>query len=166
MIPVVSIVGKKKCGKTTLIEKLISELKNRGYKVATIKHDTHGFEVDHPGRDTWRHSQAGADCVTISSPHGIAMMKKVEKEWSLDQLIALNTDADIILTEGYRLSNKPKIEVIRADRSTEPICSPEELIAVATDTEVNLPGVPIFHIDDAIALVDNIEQEIIGKKGL
>jgi len=80
MAPIICIVGKKRCGKTILIEKLIRELKKRNYKIATLKHDTHGFEVDHPGKDTWRHAQAGADSVTISSPWGVTMMKKVEKE--------------------------------------------------------------------------------------
>lgn len=161
MIPTVSIVGKSKCGKTVLIEKLIPELQKRNYKVATIKHDAHGFDIDHPGRDTWRHSQAGSDCVTISSPSGIAMIRKTDHEWTLDQLIELNSDADIIITEGYRMSNKPKVEIVRGARSTEPICLAEELIALVTDTELVLEGVPTFHIDDVVSIADIIERKII-----
>jgi len=73
VIPVVSIVGKSNSGKTTLLEKLIPELKRRGYRVATVKHDTHGFEIDRPGKDTWRLAQAGADAVVISSGDKLAL---------------------------------------------------------------------------------------------
>ena len=163
MIPVVSIVGKKKSGKTTMIEKLIKELKSRGYRVATIKHDVHNFDMDHPGTDTWRHTQAGADCVTISSPHRVAMLKKVEDEWSLNQLVALNQDVDIILTEGYKRSDMPKIEVVRAERSQEHICRLEELLALATDTDLILPGIPSFDLDDSVGLVDLMEKQLMGK---
>ena len=87
MIPVVSIVGKSNSGKTTLLEKLIPELKRRGYRVATVKHDTHGFEVDQPGKDTWRLAQAGADAVVISSSDKLALIKRVRDE--LDVTILL-----------------------------------------------------------------------------
>ncbi len=163
MTPIICIVGKSKSGKTILIEKLIKEFKKRNYKVATLKHDVHGYNVDHPGKDTWLHAQAGADCVTICSPNGIAMIKKTSRKWTLDQLIALNDDADIIIAEGFRLGDKPKIEVVWAARSTEPMCSAEELIAVATDAELELQNVPVIHINDVIALADIIEEKIVGK---
>jgi molybdopterin-guanine dinucleotide biosynthesis protein B len=87
MIPVISIVGRSNCGKTTYLEKLISEMKRRGYKVGIIKHDVHGFEIDQPGKDTWRHAQAGADVVCISSPQKMAMIKQVKQELSLDVVV-------------------------------------------------------------------------------
>lgn len=163
MTPIVCVVGKSDVGKTTLLEKLIKELKRRNYKVATIKHDTHGFDIDKPGKDTWRHAQAGADTVTISSPNRVAMIKKVDEEWELDKLIELNSDADLILTEGYKRSNKPKIEVFRSEKYQELLCSPEELIAIASDVDHDIPGVPVFDLDDAAGLVDIIEEKILKK---
>jgi molybdopterin-guanine dinucleotide biosynthesis protein B len=91
------------------------------------------------------------------------MLKKVDDEWSLNQLIDLNEDVDIILTEGYKRSDMPKIEVVREERSKEHICRLEELLALATDTDLILPGIPSFHIDDAVGLVDLIEKEIMNK---
>ncbi|HEX3015676.1 MAG TPA: molybdopterin-guanine dinucleotide biosynthesis protein B, partial [Desulfobacteria bacterium] len=98
MTPVISIVGKSNVGKTTLIEKLIAELKRRGFKVATVKHDVHGFEIDIPGKDTWRHAQAGADVVVISSPQKLAMINRVEQELELDQICAQVQGVDLIIT--------------------------------------------------------------------
>ena len=163
MTPIICIVGKKRCGKTILIEKLIIELKKRNYKIATLKHDTHGFEVDHPGKDTWRHAKAGADSVTISSPWGVAMMKKVDAEWNIDALMALNEDVDLIIAEGFRLSGKPKIEVVWSGRSTELLSRPDELLAIAADIPLSLENVPVYHIDDAISVANIIEEKIIDK---
>lgn len=157
MIPVISVVGKSDVGKTTLLEKLLRELKLRGYKVATVKHDVHGFSIDIPGKDTWRHAQAGADVVVISSPQKVAMITRVEEELSLDEVCKKVSGVDLIITEGYKRANKPKIEVFRQGVYAELLCSPEELIAIATDVEFNL-GVPCYGLDDASGLVDRIEQ--------
>ena len=86
MIPIVSIVGKSDIGKTTLIEKLLPELTGRGYRVATVKHDVHGFEVDREGKDSWRHKKAGAHTVVISSPQKIALIRDVEKDLTLEEV--------------------------------------------------------------------------------
>ncbi|MEK7353838.1 MAG: molybdopterin-guanine dinucleotide biosynthesis protein B, partial [Chloroflexota bacterium] len=113
-IPFVSIVGKSDVGKTTFLEKLIRELKGRGYRVAVIKHDCHGFDIDHPGKDTWRMAEAGSDVVVISSPNKMAMIKRTDHELSLDELEArIMGGVDIILTEGYKHGDKPKIEISR-----------------------------------------------------
>ncbi|WP_432666287.1 molybdopterin-guanine dinucleotide biosynthesis protein B [Wukongibacter baidiensis] len=162
MTPIVCIVGKSDVGKTTLIEKLLKELKKRNHKVATIKHDVHGFDIDKPGKDTWRHAKAGADTVTISSPNRVAMIKRVDEEWTLDELIELNSDADLILTEGYKRSNKPKIEVFRSEMYSELLCSAEELVAIASDSDHDIDGVPVCDINDASSLVDIIEEKIMG----
>ncbi|HWJ04134.1 MAG TPA: molybdopterin-guanine dinucleotide biosynthesis protein B [Verrucomicrobiae bacterium] len=157
MIPVISVVGKSDVGKTTLLEKLIRELKSRGYKVATVKHDVHGFDIDVPGKDTWRHAQAGSDVVVISSPAKLAMISRTEEELSLDEVCARVTGVDLIITEGYKRANKPKIEVFRRGVYDELLCAPEELIALATDVEFDL-GVPCYGLDDAAGLVDRIES--------
>jgi molybdopterin-guanine dinucleotide biosynthesis protein B len=100
MIPIVSIVGKSDAGKTTLIEKLIPELKRRGYRVATIKHDAHQFDIDHPGKDSYRHFHAGADWTIIGSPAKLALVRRLDREFTLDEIAAQITDVDLILTEA------------------------------------------------------------------
>lgn len=166
MIPIVSIVGNSDSGKTTLIERLIPVLKARGLRVGTIKHDVHGFQMDHEGKDTWRHQRAGADAVCISSPEKLALIRKVEAEYSLDRLEAevLRSGLDLILTEGYRGEDRPKVEVFRSETCEEPICAGDPtLIAVASDVSVEL-GVPRFHIDDAEGLASFLEERFLKDK--
>lgn len=162
MIPVISIVGRSNCGKTTYLEKLICELKSRGYRIATIKHDVHGFDIDKPGKDTWRHAQAGADIVCISSPWKMAMIKKVENELLLDEVIEYINGVDIIFTEGYKRESKRKIEVFRREACDAPLCSKEELLAVASDT-VLYEDVPHFSVNDPAPMADFLEKHVFGK---
>jgi molybdopterin-guanine dinucleotide biosynthesis protein B len=162
IIPIITIVGKSGTGKTTLIEKLLRELKKRKYKVATIKH-THSFEMDKPGKDTWRHAQAGADTVIISGHNKIAMIKKTEQELELDQLMKLSPDVDLFVVEGFKHSGKPKIEVFRRKHCLKLLSPPEQLIAIASDVHLDVQGVPVLDINDAKGLVDIIEEKIIKK---
>lgn len=162
MIPVISIVGRSDCGKTTYLEKLIREIKQRGYKVATIKHDVHGFDIDKPGKDTWRHAQAGADIVCISSPQKMAMIKKVDQELLLEEVAAHIDGVDIIFTEGYKRESKCRIEVFRKEACDSPLCSPEELLAMATDTAI-YQDIPHFSVDDPVAMADFLEKQIFNK---
>lgn len=163
MKPVVSIVGKANSGKTTLICKLISDLKNRGLKVATIKHDVHGFEIDKPGKDTWKHAKAGSSNVVISSPQKIAMIQELEKEKPLDEIVQRIQNVDIILTEGYKSGNKPKVEVIRTEINGEPLCDENETIAIACDDEnFKYGSVPVFNWNDSVGLVDLIADKFIN----
>jgi molybdopterin-guanine dinucleotide biosynthesis protein B len=98
MIPIVSIVGKSGSGKTTLIEKLVPELTRRGHRVATVKHDVHGFEVDREGKDSWRHKKAGAHTVVISSPEKAALIRDVERDLNLAEIRdKLIQEVDLIL---------------------------------------------------------------------
>ncbi|MEW6360185.1 MAG: molybdopterin-guanine dinucleotide biosynthesis protein B [Planctomycetota bacterium] len=164
MVPVVSIVGKSDSGKTTLIEKLIPELKRRGYRIGTIKHDAHRFEMDHEGKDTYRHFHAGADTVVISSAEKVAMQRRVERQLTIDELVAqfLN-DVDIVLTEGYKSADKPKIEVFRSAAHSAPLCTDRDnRIALASDVEVAV-NVPRFHIDDVAGIADFIETTFLKK---
>jgi len=153
----VSLVGKSGVGKTTALEHVIRELKRRGYRVGTVKHDTHGFEVDKPGKDSWRHAQAGSDAVAISASHKVALIRQLDREMSLDEIVQLMGEVDIVVTEGYRRGNKPKIEVTRMDRGAELLCQAEELIGIMADYPLDMP-VPQFALDDAVGVVDLLEE--------
>ena len=156
-IPVISFVGKSGVGKTTALELVIAEIKRRGLRVGTVKHDTHGFEVDKPGKDTWRHAQAGSDVVVISGPSKLALIRRLEAEMPLDQVVGLMDDVDLVITEGYKRGDKPKIEVTRKARGTELICTADELIGLMTDHDVDM-AVPQFALDDAAGVVDLLEE--------
>ncbi len=140
MPPIVSIVGLSGVGKTTLLEHLVSELKRRSYRVATIKHDVHGFDLDKPGKDSWRLTEAGSDIMVLSSPEKLALIKKVDHDSTLQELAHLVGDsADIILTEGFKQREAPKIEVHRQEVGKELLCRPNELVALVTDEPLDLP---------------------------
>ncbi|MBU5613866.1 molybdopterin-guanine dinucleotide biosynthesis protein B [Geomonas azotofigens] len=165
--PVVSIVAKSGTGKTTLLEKLIAELKRRGYRVGAVKHDAHEFDIDRPGKDSWRLTQAGADTMLVSSAAKVAMVRQNPacREPSLQDLVASYChDLDIVLTEGFKKSGFPKIEVHRKERSAALLCRGEEhdptLIAVASDQPWAL-DVPVFDIDDAGGICSFLEREFL-----
>lgn len=161
MIPVISVIASRSnVGKTTALCDIIRELKSRDYRVATIKHDVHGFDIDHPGKDTWMHAEAGADIVAISSPNKMAIIEKVEEEYSLDQLISKIKNVDIIITEGYKSEDKPKIEVLRRKMSKDIFSKSDELFAIITDFPINLE-IPQFNFFEIKKLVDLIESNFL-----
>lgn len=158
LVPVVSIVGKSDVGKTTVLEKVVRELKRRGYRVATIKHHVHWFEIDQPGKDTWRHAQAGSDVVVIAAPNRMAIIERLERELTIDEIAARIDHVDIIITEGYKRGDKPKIEVSRAEKGRELLCTADELIALVTDQPFpEMSNVPQFDLDDAAGIVNLLE---------
>ena len=161
--PLISVVGKSDAGKTTLLEKLVGKLKTRGYLIGTIKHDVHGFDIDHEGKDSWRHKHAGAHTVAISSPMKVAIIKDVAAEESLDGLATKYfSDVDIILTEGYKRENNPKIEVFRSYVHDKPLCTNDSrLIALVSDISLDL-GVPCFGLEDIDQLADLVESKFLG----
>jgi molybdopterin-guanine dinucleotide biosynthesis protein B len=163
LVPVVSIVGKSNSGKTTLIEKLIPALKKRGYRVATIKHDVHGFEMDKEGKDTYKHFHSGADAVLISSPKKMAVIKRVERELTLDELVnQFYPDMDIVITEGFKRLDKPKIEVFRSSVHPDLLCTAaDNRVAMVSDTPIEV-DCPRFDINDVEALADFIEQRFLN----
>jgi molybdopterin-guanine dinucleotide biosynthesis protein B len=163
-IPIISIIGKSKSGKTTLLEKLIAELKRRGYRVATIKHHSHaGFDIDRPGKDSWRHARAGSDHVFIAAPDKLASYRLLERELTLDEVAADVKDVDIILTEGYKRAGKPALEIVRAANSTEILGEENQRFALAADIPLDL-GVPRFELDDAAGMVDLIVGRFLEQK--
>ena len=158
LVPIVSVVGNSGAGKTTFLEKLVRELKRRGYRVAAIKHDAHNFEMDHPGKDTYRLAEAGSDVVMISAADRLALLENVGKERSLDDLTAMVSDrVDVILTEGYRQAAKAKIEVSRRDFGGELVAPPEELLALVPAQQFDV-DIPQFGLDDAQVVADLLER--------
>ena len=163
--PVLSIVGFSDSGKTTYLEKLIPALKKKGIKLGVIKHDAHYFEIDVPGKDSWRLTQAGADIMVISSPAKIAVLEKWEREENLSQITPrFQGKVDLILTEGYKRGGALKIEIRRAEKRREPLCEDSELFAVAGDcVSEHESSVPMLPLDDAEPMAELIIEAL--KKG-
>lgn len=161
-IPIVSIIGKSNSGKTTLLEKIITDLVGRGYRVATIKHNRHGFNIDHEGKDSYRHKKAGAHTTVVSSPHQLALIQDVDHDHSFEEIRdRFIHDADIILTEGFKVNDYPKIEVYRSELKRELISAKEDgLIAVAADVKPDV-DVPWLDINDAKTVADFIEKKFL-----
>jgi molybdopterin-guanine dinucleotide biosynthesis protein MobB len=154
---VISVVGRSNSGKTTLLEKLIVELKKRGYTVAAIKHSGSDFQLDHPGKDSWRLTEAGSDAVLLASPHKLAYVQKASHPPTIEEVIDfLGNRFDFILIEGFKESTIPRIEVHRKELGGL-ISSPEKLFAVVTDEQLDVP-VPQFSSHDGVALVDLLEK--------
>jgi molybdopterin-guanine dinucleotide biosynthesis adapter protein len=165
MIPIVSIVGKSDSGKTTLIEKLLPELTGRGHRIATVKHDVHGFEVDREGKDSWRHKRAGAHTVVISSPNKVALIRDVERDLRLDEIRdRLIQDVDLVISEGYKKDVQPKIEIFRKEKHQELLCTKEDnLVAIVANQKFDV-GVPCLDLEDMKGLADFIERRFLALK--
>jgi molybdopterin-guanine dinucleotide biosynthesis protein B len=161
MFPVISIVGESKSGKTTLLELLIGELKARGHRLAAIKHSRSEFETDQPGKDSWRLRQAGCDVVILSSSKKVAFVKERERDAALEELFYyVDDDVDLVLTEGFKKAETPKIEVHRRGGGGL-VCQPEQLIAVVTDEALDV-AVPQYSPRDVKGLADLIEGSILA----
>lgn len=165
MIPIVSIIGKSNTGKTTLIEGLIREITHRGYRVATIKHNRHGFEIDHEGKDSWKHRKAGAHLTVIASPEQVALIEGTKKDYTIAELRdRYIREVDIILIEGYKKNPYPKIEVYRKEISGQPLAAGDDnLIAMVTDDPVTV-DVPRFHKEDIVELADLIADLFLDQQ--
>jgi molybdopterin-guanine dinucleotide biosynthesis adapter protein len=160
MPPIVSIVGRSKSGKTTLIEKLIVELKSRGYHVATAKHTHRDMTLPESDKDSDRHLKAGSEASLIVDPHGLMMIKPLQKELNLSQLAQiLGENYDLILTEGYKQDDAPKIEVHRKDNAP-PLTDVKKLFAIVTDEPLDTK-VHQFALDDVKAIADLLETGFI-----
>ncbi len=162
-IPIVSIVGFSDSGKTTLLERLIPELRRRGYRVAVVKHHPHpGVETDAPGTDTWRLARAGAEQVALVTPDQVVHWKRREGEPPLSEVVAEIRGVDLILTEGFKKERFPKVEVHRNTDFPPPIGPLEEVVAIVSDRRFDLP-VPQFDPDDVQGLADLIEERFLRR---
>jgi len=162
------IVGFANSGKTRLMTRLIEVLSLRGLRVGAVKHHGHNapsavrsdFEMDQPGKDTWKYRQAGARAAVISSRFGIGIILDVDHDHELSELIGLMPDMDIVLAEGYKRSDHPKIEVFRPENGKPPACRYDRnLIAVVSDTPLEW-DVPQFGTDAATELADFIMHHL------
>jgi molybdopterin-guanine dinucleotide biosynthesis protein B len=160
MPPIVSIVGKSGSGKTTLIEKLIAELKSRGYRVATVKHTPQESSFDEPGKDSWRHAQAGSEATVVSTSDKLVLIKPLSRQPIMEQIAyLLGEDCDIILAEGFSQEDAPKIEVHRK-QAGPPLGKVRKLVAIATDEPLETKARQ-FPLDDVKGLVDLLEEGFI-----
>ena len=154
--PIITFVGKSGTGKTTFLEQLIPALKARGLRLAVLKHDAHHFEMDKPGKDTYRFTAAGADVVTISNAEKFAMIERPVEELSVADIVSRLPQVDLVLTEGYKRSRYPKIEIHRAALNRPLIAPPEELLAIMTDEPVDSPALQL-PLTDISGCADVIE---------
>ena len=167
-IPLISIVGTSKSGKTTFIEKLIPLLKGKGLRVATIKHHHSDFEIDREGKDTYRHKMAGSSTVILSSPRKIALVKDVEKEVSLGDIVSRYiNDVDLIITEGYKKEETLKIEIFQEAKRVSPLClNDKTIVAVVTDNHIDR-DIPQFSFSDVQGVAEFIHVLLgLGNKAL
>jgi molybdopterin-guanine dinucleotide biosynthesis protein B len=166
---VVAFAGYSGSGKTTLVESLIPALKQRGLRVSVVKHAHHRFDIDHEGKDSWRHRRAGAFEVVVASDKRLALIREFEQpaQLSVHHLIAeLYEGVDWVLVEGFKGSDLLKVEVWRAE-SGQAVRYPDDdfIVAVATDSPAQLPQAtlrPVLDLNDADAmaqwLIDNQER--------
>ncbi|MBE0410754.1 MAG: molybdopterin-guanine dinucleotide biosynthesis protein B [Anaerolineales bacterium] len=166
-IPLITVIGKSKSGKTTLIENVVRELSARGFRIATIKHHSHsGFEIDYPGKDSWRFAQAGSRHVVIAAPNKLASYRTLDQELDLDEVASEITEVDLILVEGYKRANKPSIEVLRSTHKPELIGSAEHRIALVVDADMDLDlGVPRLSLDDVPGITNLILEHLTKQAG-
>ena len=159
---IVAISGIKNSGKTTLICRLLEIFKEKGLRVAVLKHDGHDFEPDVPGTDTYRQLQAGAYGTVVFSK-GKYMLVKQQPQITEKELLEFFPEADLILLEGFKYSNYPKIEIVRKGNSAESVCNPKRLMAIATNLDAEerealsiSEDVPLFELDNAKSIAEFI----------
>ncbi|RUU42267.1 molybdopterin-guanine dinucleotide biosynthesis protein B [Mesorhizobium sp. M6A.T.Ca.TU.002.02.2.1] len=159
---VFGITGWKNSGKTTLTEKLVAELVRRGWKVSTVKHAHHDFDIDKPGADSFRHRQAGATEVAIVSDRRWALMHELrgEDEPTLDAILSRLGTSDIVLVEGYKREAHSKIETRRLEaKDRAPLSANDShIVAIAADFAIAGESLPVFDLDDAKSIADFIER--------
>jgi molybdopterin-guanine dinucleotide biosynthesis protein B len=158
-VPILCFVGRSNSGKTTLIERLIPELVRAGYKVATVKHAGHGFDLDTEGKDSWRHKRAGASSVVVLSKGSMAMFADVSDQMKVEEVRDrfLDDTYDLIIAEGWKNEGYPKIVIVREQIGEIPV-STEGLLAVVSDKPVDL-SVPLFGLDDVASVAALIMKQ-------
>ena len=162
---VIGVAGFKNAGKTTLVERLVTELTGRGYRVSTIKHAHHSFDIDHEGRDSFRHRAAGAAQVAVVSRHRWAVISELgeDPEPSLEEMLLKLDPCDLVIVEGYKRDGHDKIEVRNLDDDKPELSNEDDtIVAVAANGTVTDCPVPVYDRDNIFALADFI----CGRTGL
>lgn len=164
-VPAIAFSAWSGTGKTTLVEKLIIELKSRGLRIAAIKHDAHRFEIDREGKDSWRFTNAGADVTIVSSPEKTAIIELGER--SLADNLSMLHDVDLALVEGWKNEQLPRIGICRKATGLGLPAAAESYIAVVSDGELENCPVPVFGLEDIKDLADFIlaETKVLDKAG-
>lgn len=161
---VFGVTGWKNNGKTTLVTRIVKELTTRGYKIATVKHAHHDFDIDHEDTDSWRHRKAGAQEVAVVSSRRFAIIheNEQEEEVSLASILERLSPCDMVLVEGYKRDSHDKIEVRRTGgKIGEPLFkSDPHIVAIASDTSVDETNLPVFNLDDISTITDFIEKHM------
>ncbi len=165
MQKVIGVCGFKNSGKTTLVEKLVRHLTDRGYKISTVKHAHHDFDIDHEGRDSFRHRKAGAAEVAVISQNRFAIMNELRgtEPPSLNEILVKLSPCDLVIVEGYKRDTHDKIEVRNLELNHQTLAGDDPtIVAVAANGEIVNCAVPVFSRDD----VSNLAQFIIKHTGL
>lgn len=161
--PILSIVATKSgTGKTTLIEKLIPIFKNRGYKIGVLKHDAHKFDIDKKGKDSYRFTEAGADNVIVASSEKLAMIQILKEERTIEDILPLFQGVDIVIVEGFKNNNYPKIEVHRKEVDDKLLYNDKNFntssfVAIASNENLTV-NIPVLNINDIYEVADFIEN--------
>ncbi|PZF77402.1 molybdopterin-guanine dinucleotide biosynthesis protein B [Aestuariivirga litoralis] len=160
---VIGVAGFKNAGKTTLVEKLVTELTRRGHRISTVKHAHHSFDIDHEGRDSFRHRKAGASEVAVVSRHRWAIIheSRAEAEPTLEEILAKLAPCDLVIVEGYKRDTHDKIEVRNLDLAHPKLAGDDStVVAVAANGAIPDAPVPVFDRDDVTALAGFIEKHM------
>lgn len=163
MNKVIGVAGFKNAGKTTLVEKLVMELTRRGYRISTVKHAHHSFDIDHEGRDSFRHRKAGASEVAVVSRHRWAIIheSRDDAEPTLDEILAKLAPCDLVIVEGYKRDTHDKIEVRNLDLEHPRLAGDDPtVVAIAANGGIPDASVPVFDRDDVSALAGFIEAHM------
>jgi molybdopterin-guanine dinucleotide biosynthesis adapter protein len=163
--PIFGVTGWKNTGKTTLLAALVTELTARGLRISTVKHAHHVFDVDHEGRDSWKHRKAGANETLVSSGRRWALMHELgegEAELTLDEIVARLSPCDLVLVEGYKRDSHPKIELLGA---TNPGDAPmwrgdPSIVALACESRPADCPLPVFARDDIASIASYITRHL------
>ncbi len=156
---VIGLAGWSGAGKTTLLRRLIPELTGQGLRVSTVKHAHHRFDVDRPGKDSWEHRQVGATEVMVASSTRWALMHELRgaEEPSLVSLLSHMSPVDLVLVEGFKREDLPKIEVYR-QANGKPLLHPDDpaIVAIAADVALPAAAIPVLKLDDVAAIAEAV----------
>jgi len=164
---IIGLAGWSGSGKTTLVTKVIPVLVGRGFKVATIKHAHHGFDIDQPGKDSWLHREAGASEVAVVSSRRWAIVHELagEPEPPFGDILAKLSPVDLVIVEGFKRHPHPKLEIYRATVG-KPLLHPDDncIVAIATDVPLPQAQIPVVMLDDIESIANVLQAEAMPRE--